>query len=272
MQRKRLGKAAHLRWRLPDFLQSVTSSAMKCFGYTRNTESQSYIACDDAGLMETNMPVQHYLPRRITMYRRATRHIMFTLFVFFISSTHSAAFAETTTKQSSNSKNESTFLVATEKLQGSSFQHAVILLTHFSERGATGLTINRPSGISLRQALPGIKQLRQRTGPLYLGGPVNTNAIFVLLRTRQPDKTMHRIADDIYFSTGKNAFSRSFDSTVNIDLRTYAGYAGWAAGQLQNEISRGDWMMVHTYPDIIFEDDTENLWHRLTKRWTGKWI
>lgn len=218
------------------------------------------------------MPVQHYLPRGITIYRHAARHIMFSLLVFFISPAYSAVFAETTVKQLSSSKNEITFLVATEKLHGSSFQQAVILLTHFSNRGATGLTINRPSGMSLRQALPDIKQLRQRTGPLYLGGPVNTNAIFVLLRTHQPDKAMHRIVDNIYFSTGKNAFSRSFDSTQNIDLRTYAGYAGWAAGQLQNEISRGDWIMVHTYPDIIFENDTESLWRRLTKRWTGKWI
>jgi putative transcriptional regulator len=183
---------------------------------------------------------------------------------------HPNAFADTL--KSPSSKNDGIFLVATEKLHGSSFQQAVILLTHYSDRGATGLTINRPSGIQLQQAFPDVRQLRQRTDPLFLGGPVNTNAIFVLLRTQQPSHTMHRIADDIYFSTAKNAFEDSSTLSTRNATRTYAGYAGWAAGQLQNEISRGDWLMVHTHPSIIFEKNTDSLWQKLTKRWTGKWI
>jgi len=218
------------------------------------------------------MPVQCDLPLNITMRCHLRQRIIFALFVFFITTISAKAFAETTTSQHSTPDNEGVFLVATDKLSNSSFQHAVILLTHFSDRGATGLTINRPTGISLQQAFPRIRQLRQRTDPLYLGGPVSTNAIFVLLRTQQPDNKMHRITNDIYFSTGKNVFSRSFDSSQNSASRTYAGYAGWAAGQLQNEINRGDWLMVHTNPKIIFEKDTDNLWRRLTQRWNGKWI
>jgi len=218
------------------------------------------------------MPVQCDLPSHKTMRRRNRQRIIFSLFVFFIVGISSTIFAETTTNQDSNPDNEGIFLVATDKLSNSSFQHAVILLTHFSDRGATGLTINRPTGISLQQAFPRIRQLQQRTDPLYLGGPVSTNAIFVLLRTQQPSNNMHRITNDIYFSTGKNVFSHSFDSSQNSASRTYAGYAGWAAGQLQNEINRGDWLMVHTNPKIIFEKDTDNLWRRLTQRWNGKWI
>lgn len=160
------------------------------------------------------------------------------------------------------------FLVATEQLHGSSFQETVILLTHNSPQGATGLTINRPTDILLKEAFPDIRQLAQRNDRLYLGGPVSTNAIFVLVRTDRPHQAMHLIADDVYFSTGKNAFSRPLDGKS----RTYAGYAGWAAGQLQNEISRGDWLIVHTDPKIIFADDPSRLWQHLIKRWSGDWI
>jgi len=218
------------------------------------------------------MSLQHYrLPGAKTHNRTTVQYLLFGLLVM-ITSGHSTTFANTIPHLSVSQKDEGVFLVATEQLHGSSFQQAVILLTHYSKRGATGLTINRPAGIALKQAFPGVRQLQQRTDPLYLGGPVSTNAIFVLLRTQQPGKTMHRIADDIYFSTGKNVFTRPFGASVYTATRTYAGYAGWAAGQLQNEISRGDWIMVRTHPKIIFEEDSEKLWQRLSKRWTGKWI
>ena len=54
--------------------------------------------------------------------------------------------------------------------------------------------------------------------------------------------------------------------------RAYAGYAGWYAGQLQEEIKRGDWIIVETDTSIVFEDDLDTLWQRLRKKWSGDWI
>ncbi len=215
------------------------------------------------------MPLRHHLPCSIAIYSRTMRHTLFS--VLMIISGYSIAGAMPY-QLSPTEKKEGVFLVATEQLHGSSFQQTVILLTHYSKRGATGLAINRPAGMPLQQAFPDVYQLQQRSDPLYLGGPVSTSAIFVLLRTQQPEKTMHRIADDVYFSTGRNIFTHPPKLTAHTETRTYAGYAGWAAGQLQREIHRGDWIMVRTHPKIIFEDSTENLWQRLSKRWKGKWI
>jgi putative transcriptional regulator len=160
------------------------------------------------------------------------------------------------------------FLVATERLEGTGFQGAVILLTHSNPRGTTGLTINRPSGIPLRRVFPHTPQLRQQTSPLFMGGPVNTNAIFALVRTSQPRRGMHHIADNIYFATGQIAFGGALEGR----LRAYAGYAGWAPGQLQQEIANGDWLVVHTDPAIVFDKNTAGLWQRLTYRWSGRWL
>ncbi len=217
------------------------------------------------------MPLQQHHQLSATTHNHTVRHILFGLLI--IIGGYSATFADAAPYHSpSTQKSEGVFLVATEQLHGSSFQQTVILLTHYSKQGATGLAINRPAGIPLQQAFPGVHQLQQRTDPLYLGGPVSTNAIFVLLRTQQPGKTMHHIADDVYFSTGKNVFTHSFRPKMHAATRTYAGYAGWGAGQLQNEISRGDWIMVRAHPKIVFEKDSESLWQRLSKRWIGKWI
>ncbi|MDX2425823.1 MAG: YqgE/AlgH family protein [Cycloclasticus sp.] len=165
-------------------------------------------------------------------------------------------------------ENQGRFLVATEQLDHTSFQQAVILITHLSERGATGLTINRPTNIPLTNIFPQTQHLKLNDESLYLGGPVSTNAIFVILRTTQPRKNMHRIAENIYFSTAKSAFSTPFSG----DSRVYAGYAGWSPGQLQMEIDRGDWTLIHAEANIIFEKNPQALWQRLSKRWSGLWL
>ena len=159
------------------------------------------------------------------------------------------------------------FLVATEQLNNTSFKNAVILITHHSQRGATGLTINRPTDIPLGKIFPHSQQLQSKDS-LYLGGPVSTNAIFFLLRTNHPGHGMHHIAANIYFSTAKNALSNPINGTSRI----YAGYAGWSPGQLQKEIERGDWILVHTEPSIIFDSNSDDLWQRLSKHWSGLWI
>lgn len=163
---------------------------------------------------------------------------------------------------------EGVFLVATERLEGTGFQGTVILLTHSNSRGATGLTINRPTDIPLNRAFPHTPPLRRQTSRLFMGGPVKTNAIFALVRTSQPRKGMHRVADNIYFATGQAAFSGPLEG----HLRAYAGYAGWAPGQLQQEIADGDWLVVRTDPAIVFDKDTAGLWQRLTHRWSGRWL
>jgi len=160
------------------------------------------------------------------------------------------------------------FLVATDQLHGTSFEQTVILLTHYSNRGATGLAVNRPTDIPVKKLFPQLKQRPQQASPLFLGGPVGTNAIFVLARTQTPTRGMHHIASNVYFATAKVAF----DQAIAGSTRTFAGYAGWAPSQLQGEIARGDWLVVHTDPSILFDDDIDTLWQRLSRRWSGNWI
>jgi putative transcriptional regulator len=49
-------------------------------------------------------------------------------------------------------------------------------------------------------------------------------------------------------------------------LRVYAGYSGWAPGQLQREIHRGDWYLLPADADAIFSRDPAALWPELSKR------
>ncbi|MCG6969832.1 MAG: YqgE/AlgH family protein [Gammaproteobacteria bacterium] len=176
-------------------------------------------------------------------------------------------------EQFKHSDEKGMFLVATEQLAHSSFKETVILITHLSERGATGLAINRPSEFQLNQIFPEVEPLRQHHEDVYLGGPVRTNSVFVLMRTKRPHANMYRIAKDLYFSAGMSALTHGLENLTNGEhTRAYVGYTGWAPGQLQHEINRGDWLVVHADPDIVFDQDYRSVWKKLLKSWSGQWI
>jgi len=165
------------------------------------------------------------------------------------------------------------FLVATEQLAHSSFAETVILITHHSERGATGLAINRPSEYRLNEVFPEEKKFRHHKEEVFLGGPVRANSVFVLMRTKRPHANMYNIAKDLYFTAGVSALVHGLENISSDErARAYVGYSGWAPGQLEHEIHRGDWLVVHADPDIVFDQDHRTLWKKLLKSWSGQWI
>jgi len=165
------------------------------------------------------------------------------------------------------------FLVATNNLKFSSFRQTVVLVTHSSDRGATGITINRSSEIPLNEAFPEIRQFKQRSDELYLGGPVLSNQLFVLMLTERPHAGMHAIGKNLYFTTGVNAVAHGIENMKPGEhTRAYAGVAGWGPGQLEAEIERGDWRIINYDLSIIFEANTKGVWHRLHERLSEHWI
>jgi putative transcriptional regulator len=165
------------------------------------------------------------------------------------------------------------FLVATDKLAHSSFKETVIFVTHYSSRGATGIAINRPANIPMNEAFPSVKELKNIDDTIFLGGPVKTDGIFVLMKTKRPHAGMREVVDNIYFTVGIDAVIHGVPKSVEGEsTRAYAGYSGWAPGQLQAEIERGDWIIVEADPGIIFDEKTDTIWKHLTKIWSGNWI
>lgn len=163
------------------------------------------------------------------------------------------------------------FLISSKQLNNSSFQKTVILITHYSKRGATGIAINRESNFKIKDVFPHAEAMQNLTDPLFLGGPVKPEAIFVLISSDRKISDMQEIAPDLYFSAGAKALAHGF-ARAKKNIRAYAGYSGWAPGQLENEISRGDWLVIDANPNIIFSKDYQRLWKRLYTNWSGRWI
>ncbi len=159
------------------------------------------------------------------------------------------------------------FLVATHRITDPRFSQSVVLLTHYQPGTVMGVIINRPTEHRLSDLLPEIKALEGRSDPLFFGGPVSLNAIVMLLQSPEEVKLEQttRVFGDVYFSGNPEAFAYIIGrKRADEAIRGYAGYAGWASGQLEGEIARGDWAIVGADAFIVFKKDPSKVWKDLS--------
>jgi len=164
------------------------------------------------------------------------------------------------------------FLVASRSLSDPNFAQTVVLLLVYEERGAMGVIINRPSHIPLASALPEFEELRRRKDPVFFGGPVGLDAALMLVRLATRPEDAQAIVKDVYLSGSRAVLRQAVGGAGKRNrLRVYAGHAGWGAGQLDQEIGRGDWIVVDADPASIFELAPDDVWPRLIEHVSGQW-
>lgn len=157
-------------------------------------------------------------------------------------------------------------VVATPALEDPNFDRAVVLVLDHDEDGALGIVLNRASGVEVREAVDRWVDLAAWPQVIFGGGPVEPTAIVALGRA-----TPRLGADG---STPLLERVRLVDLDTDPALaaadlehvRVFAGYAGWAPGQLESEILQGAWFAIDAEPGDVFTDDPEGLWHRVLGR------
>jgi putative transcriptional regulator len=161
----------------------------------------------------------------------------------------------------------SRLLVATPLLVEPTFNRTVILLLeHGNDSGALGLVLNRPESAPVMDVVPSVADLATDPGVLFSGGPVSPSTALALGLARPgadpegwipvlpPIVTVDLDHDPALLSASLRA------------LRVFAGYAGWAPGQLEAEIAEGAWYVVDALPDDPFLADPETLWRVVLRR------
>ena len=165
------------------------------------------------------------------------------------------------------------FVVASRRLLDPNFSESVVLLLEYDAKGALGLIVNRPTKVQLTELLPDIEELKERADIVYLGGPVSKNRVIVLMRSEQQPRQAGRVFADTYvgssMETLKQAVSMSLEGGT---FHTYVGYAGWGPGQLDNEVSRGDWHVTPGEEAIVFDRASEEIWPELIEKNSGQWV
>ena len=165
------------------------------------------------------------------------------------------------------------FLVASKKLRDPHFFKTVVLLLEYDSKGAMGLVINRPTTVKLSEVLPDIEGLQKRPDTIYLGGPVAKNQLMLLIRTSSPPEGSRLVFEDIYLSSSQTIIQDMIDKSETPErFRVYAGYAGWAPGQLNHEVSRGGWHILQADAESLFNKTPAEIWPELIRRSSALWV
>jgi putative transcriptional regulator len=160
------------------------------------------------------------------------------------------------------------FLVAAPELQDPNFNRTVVLITHHGAGGTVGVVINRPTRVPLARALPDTNALAGRSELVFVGGPVLPQTLVLLVRASAPVPSSRHVFGDVYFISNLEVLSRLLadGDGPKVAFRAYAGYAGWARGQLDAEIEQGGWRLVRADAATVFDRDPEHIWDAMIKR------
>ena len=157
-------------------------------------------------------------------------------------------------------------LVADKDLADPRFHQSVVLLIQHDSTGTGGVVINRPSQLPLQELFVAQPDYAGLVGNLFYGGPLAPEYLIALLKTSgRPPDSMKRVVDNLYLSSLDLLLEWLTDQPGESEYRIYTGYAGWAPGQLADEIQRGDWLVLPTDAENIFDSDNAGLWQRLQK-------
>lgn len=159
------------------------------------------------------------------------------------------------------------FLVARRNLPSPNFFKTVVLLTQHGADGTLGVIINRRTGFDAGDLLQDLPGTRGAGHAVFIGGPVAPHRIVMLLRRERPADTVERVTDEISFSADRDVLEAVIARHKPAsELRLFAGHAGWAPGQLDYELTRGDWYLVPAETAAVFDEDSDRLWERLINR------
>ena len=155
------------------------------------------------------------------------------------------------------------FLVAAQHLNDSNFSQTVIYLVAYSQRGALGVVVNRPTDVQLARALPHLEDQPHAQDLIYAGGPVGQTRMLLLIRSNTfPLEEVLPITQEVSVTSSPDNLAL-LAAAATAQFYVYAGYAGWSPGQLDSEVARGDWRVMPGDPTTLFDTDLQNIWSAL---------
>jgi putative transcriptional regulator len=153
-------------------------------------------------------------------------------------------------------------LVATTGSSDPDFARSVVLLIHSDARGAIGILLNRPTEVPLSKVYPSLAATRHMA---WFGGPVAIGAR-ALVKSPAARPGLARVFGDVWTTADSAVIVKLAGTGMSADVfRVYAGYAGWSAGELRNEVRAGLWKVVPGDARIVFSSRPDLVWSVLNR-------
>ena len=156
------------------------------------------------------------------------------------------------------------FLIAMPGLIDPNFHQTVTYICSHNDEGAMGIVINRPLDMALGYVLaqmdmPPRNQKINQT-PIYHGGPVQADRGFVLHEPLSSWESSINVNDAVGVTTSIDILRAISEGGGPKESLVALGYAGWSAGQLEQEIKDNAWLNGPAEPEVIFKTPCEQRW------------
>lgn len=155
-------------------------------------------------------------------------------------------------------------LIAMPGLEDPNFSRGVTFLCQHNADGALGIVVNRLSTLTLGEVLEQMDISTQNTAlaqmPVYAGGPVQMDRGFVVHEPGGDFDSTFKVSDQVCVTTSRDVLAAMAEGRGPRRALVALGYAGWGAGQLEDEIKENAWLSVPSNASILFETPLETRW------------
>lgn len=163
-----------------------------------------------------------------------------------------------------NSRFKHQLLVAMPHMADPTFQHSVTYIVEHSDEGAMGLTLNRPVQISLADILSDmdidIEVPPSEHHLVVAGGPIQQEAGFVVHPAETHWHSSVPLSDNLLLTTSRDVLEAIALGEGPSQSLICLGYAGWDAGQLEQELADNAWLSTPANRELILNTPFEQRW------------
>lgn len=162
-------------------------------------------------------------------------------------------------------------LIAMPTLDGSFFGRSVTYICEHDEQGAMGIVINKATEINVNTLLNEVAietedDIILSDKSVLTGGPVQTDRGFVLHTGGQVWSSSIALPNNINVTTSKDILESLTTEHAPEDYLLALGYAGWAAGQLEDELADNAWLTIEADHELLFHTPIEKRWEMAIKK------
>jgi len=161
------------------------------------------------------------------------------------------------------------YLIAMPQMEDPNFHHTTTYICEHNNEGAMGLIINRPLELNLSEILEQIdikvSEPLLSEMPVYYGGPVQEERGFVLHPPEGQWESTVTITEQLAITTSKDILINIAEGQGPKQFIVTLGYAGWGAGQLEQELAANAWLNGPADTSIIFDTPVDERWSAAAK-------
>ena len=144
------------------------------------------------------------------------------------------------------------------------YKSITLICEHTPDEGAMGVVLNQPTNITASELLDQLNihsdSAAAKDKLVFAGGPMQTDRGFILHSGASEWKSTMQITPDLHLTSSHDILEAIACGRGPSSALIMLGYAGWAPGQLEAEISANSWLTLEYRPELVFGTPAEQQW------------